>query len=57
MTTETGWNDERLMEASDLIWAVMEDIARGHPVRASLADVLGRIEAADTFLVEHEVQS
>lgn len=52
--TETGWADDRLMKAYDLIWEVMKaNEARG--ITNEFAAVLRAVEAADETLIESEM--
>lgn len=48
--TPSGWADDRLMEAYDLIHAVMTDNANAVESRPELRGVLSAIESADDAL-------
>jgi len=54
INTETGWADDRMMRAYDLIWEVMKaNEARG--INNEFTAVLRAVEAADETLIEGEM--
>lgn len=51
---ESGWADDRMMQAYDLIWEVMRaNEAKG--ITPEFTAVLRAIEAADEILIEREM--
>ena len=52
--TETGWADDRMMQAYDLIWAVQRDnAAKG--VKFEFDCLLRLVEAVDEILIDGEM--
>jgi hypothetical protein len=54
--TESGWADDRLMTAYDLIWDVMNANAAAD-IDREFAAVLRTIEAADELLLEGRTEA
>lgn len=54
--TPSGWSDDRLMEAYDLIYAVQQD-AKANGIHLTVEKLLSGVEDADTDLAEAVIES